>query len=51
MTYGFADFLYLLFYGWLVVLILHLVFGNLLGIFYNGMGKKHMISVTFKENP
>jgi len=49
MTYGFADFLYLLFFGWLLVLILHLVFGGVLAIFYQAVGKKHVIAASFKE--
>lgn len=48
MMYGIADFLYLLFYGWLIVLVLHLVFGGILSLLYRD---KQKISATFKDTP
>ena len=48
MTYTFANFLWLLFYGWLLIFIFNLVIANVIALF-SGFHKRKKLSVTFQD--
>ena len=51
MTYGFLDFIWLLLFGWMIVVVLNVFIGGIVSIFTRGIGKKHLVAGTFKEVP
>jgi len=46
MTYGIADFLGLLFIGWLIVFLLHQTIGGFIMLFNRVIYKHHAIVIT-----
>lgn len=49
MTYGIADFMWLLIIGWIIIFVIHQTIGGLLGLFYRRVQHKNEISVTLKQ--
>ena len=48
---GFLDFIWLLLYGWMIVVVLNAVMGGIVSIFTRGFGRKHLVAGTFKDVP
>ena len=48
MTYGFNNFLGILFLGWIIVLLTHEAVGGILSIFYRRFAKDQDITIQIK---
>ena len=48
MMRNFNDFLSLLFFGWALVMILHLAIGGLIALFYREFAKDDSVKIYFK---